>query len=55
MNGKSTWEWKFPEGMTLGELRTFIYQCDGMHDESKVKVRIKFGGEVKDIKVESER
>jgi hypothetical protein len=52
-----TWNWKFPDGMTLGELRAFVAQCGALpnspEDDAKVYVRIKFGGQVKDIRVTS--
>ena len=41
------------EGMTFGELASFVEQCKGaaMKPTAKVTVRVKFGGQIKSITV----
>jgi hypothetical protein len=52
MKSTSTATMAVPEGMTLGDLRSFVNRCDGAADEAVVTVRLKWGSRVKEITIE---
>jgi hypothetical protein len=53
VKGSTKREWAFPEAMTFGDLRDLVMQGDLIDAESKVTVRVKLGGQVKSLAVES--
>lgn len=45
------WDWKYPEGMTLDDLREFVRQCGDADGDRKVIVTTRWGEEVKDMHI----
>lgn len=46
-----SWNWKWPEGMTLKDLRRFVIQCEGVEGEDLIRVETR-GAKVIDMRIE---